>query len=240
MKYGLSYTWSCFYTNYHINVRCTIPSHATPAALQNGCKMELSKFGSAVDENPIAYPENCAEYLAVHPMSEAEILATLTSVLTHTAKDWWVAKKAHVRTWSQFKAVFLQSFLPDDQEVEAERRIQERKQGIDEDIRTFAFQYRALCLRLKPTMTEKEILEATMRNCNPHLASILRGTATTFDYLVRTGTLVEWDIAEERAFWKQRQAERSFRKGGLDKSSEGKPRTPQHGIVDKVMSNFSP
>lgn len=153
-------------------------------------KMELSKFGSAVDENPIAYLENCAEYLAVHPMSEAEILATLPSVLTHTAKDWWVAKKAHVRTWSQFKTVLLRSFLPDDHEVEAERRIQERKQGIDEDIRTFAFQYRALCLRLKPTMTEKEILEATMRNCNPRLASILRGTATTFDYLVRTGTLV--------------------------------------------------
>lgn len=86
----------------------------------------------------------------------------------------------------------MRSFLPDDHEVEAERRIQERKQGIDEDIRTFAFQYRALCLRLKPTMTEKEILEATMRNCNPRLASILRGTATTFDYLVRTGTLVEW------------------------------------------------
>jgi len=39
--------------------------------------------------------------------------------------------------------------------VEAERRIRERKQVVgEEDIRSFVYQYRALCLRLKPTMTE--------------------------------------------------------------------------------------
>ncbi len=113
--------------------------------------------------------------------------------------------------------------------------MRERKQGIYEDILTFAFQYRALCFRLKPTMTEKEILQATLRNCNPRLASILRGTVTTFDDLVCTGTLVERDIAEERAFWKQWQAERSSRKGGPDKSSRGKP--GNHGMALLTRGN---
>lgn len=57
-------------------------------------KIEFHKFRSTADEDQIAYLEKCAEYLAVQPMSDAEILATLPSVLTPTAKDWWVAGKA--------------------------------------------------------------------------------------------------------------------------------------------------
>lgn len=82
-------------------------------------------------------------------------------------------------------------------------------------------------------MTEKEILQAALRNCNPRLASILRGTVTSFDDLVHTGALVERDIAEERAFWKQRQAEQSFRRGGQDKYNRGKPRSHSMALVTR-------
>ncbi|KAI2648039.1 Retrovirus-related Pol polyprotein from transposon opus [Labeo rohita] len=82
-------------------------------------------------------------------------------------------------------------------------------------------------------MTEKEIMQANLRNCNPRLASNLSGTVITFDDLVRLGTLVERDIAEERAFWKQRQAERAFRKGGPDKSSGGKPRSHSMALLTR-------
>lgn len=58
-------------------------------------------------EDPIDYLEKCKEYLAVWPMNDSEILASLPSVLTHTAKDWWVAVKAQVKTWNQFKTTFL-------------------------------------------------------------------------------------------------------------------------------------
>lgn len=135
--------------------------------------MEFPRFGSLEGEDPISYLEKCDEYLAVQPLNDAEILAMLPSVLTHTAKDWWLAEKKRVRTWCQFKKAFLQSFLPDDHEVELERRIREWKQGFDENLGTFAYQYRALCLRLKPSMSEREILQATLRNCNPRVASIL-------------------------------------------------------------------
>ncbi len=53
-------------------------------------------------------------------------------------------------------------------------------------------------------MTEQEILQATLRNCNPIIAKILRGTVTTVDYLIRVETHIERDISEERAFWKKR------------------------------------
>lgn len=56
-------------------------------------KLEFPRFGSMEGEDPIDYLEKCEEYLAVWPMSDSEILAPLPSVLTHTAKDWWVAVK---------------------------------------------------------------------------------------------------------------------------------------------------
>lgn len=186
-------------------------SHTIP--YKAAIKLEFPVFGRTEGEDPLTYLEKCAEYLAVQPMSDGEILAIFPSVLMHTAKDWWMAEKIHVNTCNQFKAVFLRSFLPDDHEVEAERKMRERKQGIGESIRTFAFQFRAMCLRLRPSMTEREILQATLRNCNPHVASILRSTATTFDELVRVGTLVERDMAEERVYWKQCNAEQASRKG---------------------------
>ncbi len=49
-------------------------------------------------------------------------------------------------------------------------------------------------------MAEREILQAPLRTCHPHIASILRGTVSTVDELVRVGTLVERDIGEERAY----------------------------------------
>lgn len=78
-----------------------------------------------------------------------------------------------------------------------ERRTRERKQGVDENIQSFVYQYRALCLRL--TMTDHEFLQALLRNCNLRIASILRWTLSTIEELVRVGTLVEWDL---RIFWR--------------------------------------
>lgn len=58
-------------------------------------------------EDPVDYLEKCNEYLTVWPMSDNEILASLPSVLTHTAKDWWVAVKVQVKLWNQFKTFFF-------------------------------------------------------------------------------------------------------------------------------------
>ncbi|KAL6481201.1 hypothetical protein MHYP_G00092810 [Metynnis hypsauchen] len=99
------------------------------------------------------------KFLAVRLLSDAEVLAALTSVLTGTAKDWWMAEKGAIRTWGKFKKAFLGSFLSEDYEAEAERWLRERTQGISESIRDFSFQYRALCLRWRKGISEKELLQ---------------------------------------------------------------------------------
>ena len=88
-----------------------------------------------------------------------------------------------------------------------QKNVYKKENGIKESIREFAFRYRALCLRLKPIMSEKDIIHAILRNCKPRIASVLRGTVYTVDELVRLGTLVERDLAEEKVYWKQVQQE---------------------------------
>lgn len=96
----------------------------------------------------MVFIERCEEYFAVCPLSDNEILAS-TAVLKGTAKDWFRAEKRNVSSWRQFKGIFLRSFLSEDYEDVAARKLIERKQGANESIRDFAFQYRALCMRCK-------------------------------------------------------------------------------------------
>lgn len=170
-------------------------------------KVEFPHFGSEADTDPVSFIERCEEYLAIRPLNDSEILASLTSVLKGTAKDWWLAEKRTVLTWQQFKAIFLRSFLNDDYEAEAERRLLERKQGAKESIRDFAFHYRALCLRWKKDMSEREMVQAILRNCNPRLASLLRGTVRDVSELVRIGTQIERDFEESKRYWSHANSE---------------------------------
>ncbi|KAK9981899.1 hypothetical protein ABG768_001422 [Culter alburnus] len=84
-------------------------------------------------------------------------------------------------------------------------------------------------------MSEREILQATLRNCNPRVASILRGTVSTVDELVRVGTLVERDVSEERAYWRQRQAEHQAKSNGANKAAKGRESNPHIAVLSGNM-----
>lgn len=163
-------------------------------------KIEFPNLSSSEDDYPVTFIERCEEYLAIRPLSDYEIVASLICVLKNTAKDWWVAEKRNVQTWEQFKKVVLRPFLNEDYEDETARRLIERKQGAQESIRDFAFHYRALCLKWKKDMSEKEILQSILRNCYPCLASLLRGTVRDAGELVRIGTQIEKDLEESKRY----------------------------------------
>ncbi len=166
-------------------------------------KIEFPGFCDTQEEDPVNFIEWCEEYFAFRPLSESEIMAALTAVLKGTAKDWWLAEHQHVRSWKRFREVFLQSFLSEDYEDVAIRRLQERKQGVKESIRDFAYQYRALCMKWRSEMSERDIVQAILRNCNPRLASLLRGTVKDVGELVRIGTQIERDFEESKRYWSQ-------------------------------------
>lgn len=82
-------------------------------------------------------------------------------------------------------------------------------------------------------MTEREILQAALWNCNPRIASILRGTVTTVDELVRVGMLIERDTGEERAFWRQRHQQTTSKPTETNKCTRGRQTSPHIAVFSE-------
>ncbi len=169
------------------------PTQSSQSTIQYNppVKLDFPTFSNTQEDDPVVFIERCEEYFDVRPLSDGEILASLSAVLKDTAKDWWMAERRIVHNWRQFKGSFLHSFLSEDYEDVAAGKLVERKQGAKESIRDFAFHYRALCLRWRKEMSEKEVVQAILRNCNPRQASLLRGAIKDVGELVRIGTQIE-------------------------------------------------
>jgi len=132
--------------------------------------------------------------MALHPLSDEEIIATLRNVLHGTARDWWDVARLETNTWQEFEAKFLAAFLSEDYEDELAERVRTRVQQEGESIRDFAYMYRALCKRWKPQIDESEVIKLILKNINPQMASQLRSNGvTSVDGLVRLGQQLEKD-----------------------------------------------
>lgn len=61
-------------------------------------------------------------------------------------------------------------------------------------------------------MMKKDIVLAILRNCNPRLASLLRGSVTNVGELVRIGTQIECDFDEAKKYRSQVNSEEQKKK----------------------------
>lgn len=165
-------------------------------------------------------------------------MASLTAVLKSTAKDWWMAERGNVHDWKQFKELFLQSFLSEDYEEVAIRKLMERRQGARESFRDFAFHYRALCLRWKKGMSEREVVQSILRNCNPRLASLLRGNIKDVGELVRVGTQIERDFGESKKYWSQVNVDEQKKKNFSAHEAHRKPATANTRVVQTCQRDI--
>ncbi len=157
-------------------------------------KLTFPTYGGVKDDpDPLSYLSRCHDFLAIHPLSDADILATFRTVLQGTARDWWEIARSTVTSWSQSETAFLAAFLAEDYEDELAERVRNRKQKENETIRDFAFSYRALCKRWNSSLTESSIVKMILKNIHPFLASQLRGRVDTVEELVRLGHQLEKD-----------------------------------------------
>ncbi len=200
-------------------------------------KLDFPTFSNTQEDDPVVFIERCEEYFDVRPLSHGEILASLSAVLKDTAKDWWMAERRNVHNWRQFKGSFLHSFLSEDYEDVAAGKLVERKQGAKESIRYFVFHYRAFCLRWRKEMSEKEVVQAILRNCNPRLASLLRGAIKDVGELVRIGTQIERDFDESKRYWSQANVEEQRKKAPIVQEPQRKPPCASNRVVQSFHSS---
>ncbi len=179
----------------------TIADNPSSITKSDHLKLTFPRFGKPTDDtDPLNYLTRCQDFLALHPLAEADLLATFRTVLYGTARDWWEVARTSVFTWTEFKAVFLSAFLTEDYEDELAKRVRTRTQGENEPIRDFAFCYRALCKRWKSNLTESEIVKMILKNIKPHLASKLRSRVFTVEELVKLGHQLEKDYEQQKRY----------------------------------------
>lgn len=77
----------------------------------------------------------CQDFLALHPLADADLLAAFGTVLYGTTHDWWKVALTSVFIWTEFEAAFLSAFLSEDYEDELAGRVK-----INEPIRDFLLQ----------------------------------------------------------------------------------------------------
>ena len=165
----------------------------TPIKLQFPC------FGRMEDcSDPLLYVEKCNDYLSLNPLSDEEILATMSCVLHGTARDWWDVTRLETHSWKEFENKFLFAFLSEDYMDELEERVRTQVQGEDESIRDFAYRYRSLCRRWKTDITEAKVIQLLLKNIRPQLACQLRSSrVSSVDELVRLGQQLEKDWGKQ-------------------------------------------
>ncbi len=200
------------------------PTHSTPAAMKSDhLKLTFPTFGRACDDSdPLLYVERCQDFLALHPLTDTDLLATFRTVLYGTARDWWEVARSTVTTWNDFGTAFRSAFLSEDYEDELADRVRTRTQGEKESIRDFAFTYRALCKRWKPMLTDPEMVKLILKNIKPHLASQLRSRVNTVEELVKLGQQLEKDYEQLQ-----------YGTGTSRQSFSDTPQKPAGRVVDK-------
>ncbi|XP_026118435.1 uncharacterized protein LOC113097414 isoform X1 [Carassius auratus] len=176
----------------------TTTSSTATAAKSDHLRLTFPTFGRPSDDaDPLNYLTRCQDFLALHPLSDVDLLATFRTVLHGTARDWWEVARSSTFSWTEFEAAFLSAFLSEDYEDELAERVRTRTQGEREPIRDFAFSYRALCKRWKSTLTECDIVKMILKNIKPHLASQLRSRVSTVEELVKLGHQLEKDYEQQ-------------------------------------------
>lgn len=69
-------------------------------------------FGGLYDPfDPLQYLERCEDFLALNPLTNEELIATLRNVHHGTARDWWDVARHKIHTWRQFWEHFHAAFL---------------------------------------------------------------------------------------------------------------------------------
>lgn len=86
--------------------------------------LQFPTFGQRDDNpDPLLFLEKCHDFLALNPLLDEELIATLRNVLHGTARDWWDVVRRETTTWIDFEAKFIAAFLSEDYKDELAERV---------------------------------------------------------------------------------------------------------------------
>lgn len=79
----------------------TTTTTSVPIAKSDHLRLTFPTFGKPhEDPDPLNYLTRCQDFLALHPLSDVDLLATFHTVLYGTARDWWEVARTSLVTWT--------------------------------------------------------------------------------------------------------------------------------------------
>ncbi len=167
-------------------------------------RLEFPSFCESCETAEVLnFIEQCENFLEIRPLPSVELIGTLSTVLKGPALSWRKAEEAKVIDWQSFKKAFMVAFLSEDYLSEVEEKLRTLVQKPRQRLRDFAYDYRALCLKWKPEISEEELVNCILNNINRRVAGCLRGTVNTVEQLVKVGSMVERDCMGAKDYWQK-------------------------------------
>ncbi|RXN04493.1 Transposon Ty3-G Gag-Pol poly [Labeo rohita] len=195
-------------------------------------RLEFPTFGDSCETAEVLnFIEQCENFLEIRPLPSLELIGTLSTVLRGPAQSWWKAEKAKVTDWQSFKKAFMSAFLSDDYLSEVEEKLRTLVQQPRQCLRDFAYDYRALCLKWKPEISEEDLVNRILNNINPRVAGCLRGTVNTVEQLVKVGSLVEKDCMGVKDYWQKVSTQ-----GSKEKAKKSAERTNTKNLAGVTLA----
>lgn len=152
-------------------------------------KLNLNFNGSSC---PLEFLTRLEELKPLKNFDDVQSLLALPVLLSGIALKWYRGKKHEINSWSHFKVLFLERFVPFGHNFDLEKKIRNLKQGKTETLTDFITEVVDLSSKLIHPLTEPVLLDIIKDNMLPEYAWHLVGRSVlTLNELSRLGREIE-------------------------------------------------
>nr|XP_033789796.1 activity-regulated cytoskeleton-associated protein-like [Geotrypetes seraphini] len=154
----------------------------------------VPEFEADMSEDPREFLSNLEKYFKARGWNEKLWLSQVEYHMRGAAKKWWEYKEKTVKTWAEFKEVFLQ-YCERLLVREAIRKDLDLPQRRWEPLDQFVWRKRALYLRLYADANEEDMVKFITSTLHPEIRRYLKPPLPkTLEELVQRGQEVQLDI----------------------------------------------